>query len=213
MPSPSSKPPQPQPQPEVDTTGEKPLELGNDTFLFRGKTPTSPLVQHHGPSPPPPALVVLCTWLGGATTRRVHKYVAGYWARWPSTAVLLIRTLFPDLAVRSFASLRARLQPARDAIDSVLAPLLTDKDRKEDVLLHVFSNGGSSMATQLLNSSLPSALRDRLGLVVFDCCPGGASFIKAYGAALLSLPPSLSPPLRWLGTAATYFCASAIQAL
>jgi hypothetical protein len=130
--------------------------------------------------------------------------------------VLLIRTVFPDLTVRSFATLRARLQPARDAIASILAPLSAGEDdgrTRRDVLLHLFSNGGSSMAAQLLASTLPSALRDRLGLVVFDCCPGDASFAKAYGAALLSLPPSLSPPLRWLGTATTYCCVSAIQIL
>ncbi|KLU81864.1 hypothetical protein MAPG_00945 [Magnaporthiopsis poae ATCC 64411] len=108
----------------------------------------------------------------------------------------------------------ARPPPAsRNAIASVLSSSLSaaDQDRKNDVLLHVFSNDGSNMATWLLNSSLLSALRDRLDLVVFDCCPGDASLAKAYGAALLFLPPSLSPPVRWFGMAAAYCCVLVIS--
>ncbi|TLD33309.1 hypothetical protein PspLS_00340 [Pyricularia sp. CBS 133598] len=199
---------------KVDRAGERSLDLGNNIFLFgpsvsqQGEAATS--VQAHGT---PPKIVIICTWLGGATTRRVTKYVAGYQARWPSTSVLLIRTVFPDLAVRSFATLRARLQPARDAISSILTPESAGEGGRKDVLLHLFSNGGSNIATQLLTSTVPSALRDQLGLIVFDCCPGNASFDKAYHAALLSLPPSLSPPLRWVGTATTYCLVSVVQGL
>ncbi|KAI6371648.1 hypothetical protein MCOR25_003929 [Pyricularia grisea] len=201
---------------KVDSASQRPLDLGNNIFLFSPSVShqgeAAPSVQRNG-APSPPSLVIICTWLGGATTRRISKYVAGYQARWPSTSVLLIRTVIPDMAVRSFATLRARLQPARDAIASILTPTSGEANRRRDVLLHFFSNGGGNMATQLLKSTVPSALRDRLGLVVLDCCPGDASFGKTYGAALLSLPPSLSPPLRWVGTAMTYCLVSAVQAL
>ncbi|KAI6263626.1 hypothetical protein MCOR19_000262 [Pyricularia oryzae] len=136
-------------------------------------------------------------------------------ACWPSTLVLLIRTVFPDLALRSFVTLRARLQRARDAdaIASILTPASAAEGWRKEVLLHFFSHGGSKIAIQLLTSTIPSVLRNRLGFVVFDSCPGDASFDKAYRTALVSLPPSLSPSLRRVGTASTYCLVLAVQAL
>ncbi|EJT74936.1 hypothetical protein GGTG_08774 [Gaeumannomyces tritici R3-111a-1] len=54
-PSPPSSESQ-QPQPEADPVGEKPLELGSNTFLFLGETSTPLLDQHYGTPPPLPAL-------------------------------------------------------------------------------------------------------------------------------------------------------------
>jgi hypothetical protein len=87
-----------------------------------------------------------------------------------------------------------------------------------DVLLHIFSHGGCNTAIQLalsMHEAAGTLLCDHLRQVVFDCCPGDASFEKAYNAAVLSLPPSSSrlPLVRALSLAAVYSSVAAITGL
>lgn len=183
----------------------EPLDLGNNIFLHRpAPAPVSP---SDNPAPAP-TLVILCTWLGGASSPRISKYVAGYRARYPHAYILLLRTVFVDLALRSFTALRARLRPAHVAIVDILQRAGTFGRR--DVLLHVFSHGGCNTALQLMAdpdnngggsgvaTTAAALVRARIGLVVFDSCPGDASFAHAYQAALISLPAS-RPLIRALG--------------
>lgn len=182
-----------------NTTGVgEPQDLGNNIFLHRPTpAPASPSPSDGAAPAPAPTLIVLCTWLGGASTPRVYKYVAGYRARYPHAYILLLRTVFADLALRSFATLRARLRPAHEAIAAILPRTATGG---RDVLLHVFSHGGCNTALQLMADpdDHGALIRARLGLIVFDSCPGDASFAHAYQAALISLPAS-RPLLRALG--------------
>ncbi|KAL8337469.1 hypothetical protein RB598_006391 [Gaeumannomyces tritici] len=163
------------------------------------------------PSDDAPALVVLCTWLGGDTHRRIARYVAGYQQLWPRVAVLVVRTVLADMSVRPFAALRARLAPARDAISRVLSDAAGSG---KGLLLHAFSNGGASVAVQLarsLGQSPPSILDGHLRLVVLDCCPGDGSFQQTYQAALRSLPPRM--PLRAVGMAAVFGMVAVVTGL
>jgi len=57
----------------------------------------------------------------------------------------------------------------------------------------------------------PLLLRGHLRLVVFDCCPGDATFEKAYNAALLSLP--LRFPIRTLGAPLVYGAVAMVHGL
>lgn len=159
-----------------------------------------------------PSVIILCTWLGGATARRVAKYSTGYRDLYQGATILVIRTVMMDLTVRSFDALRACLAPARKAIASLLS---AGPQKTGTGLLHMFSHGGCNTALQLLASmSAPerSSLQDCLRLVVFDCCPGDTSFTRAYEAGLLSLPTQM--PLRsTLGAAAVCGFVSVIQAL
>ena len=188
-----------------DTTGvSEPQDLGNNIFLHRPAQAPSP----SDSAAPAPTLIILCTWLGGASTPRVYKYVAGYQARYPHAYILLLRTVFADLAFRSFTTLRARLRLAHVAIVDILQKTVAGGGR--DVLLHVFSHGGCNTALQLMadpdnhgaDSDVTAAavalIRARMGLVVFDSCPGDASFAHAYQAALISLPAG-RPLIRALG--------------
>ncbi|RYP26354.1 hypothetical protein DL767_008076 [Monosporascus sp. MG133] len=203
---------------------KEPISLGNNIFLYQ---PSQRRQSQHQPTteevfvplPSPPSLIILCTWLGGATTRRVDKYVSGYRDQYPGASILLVRTIFLDIAVRSFAALRAQLKPARDAIITLLEQEGDDENkrqdgqRKKDILLHIFSHGGCNMAIQLaisMDQQAGSLLRDRLRLVIFDCCPGDASFGKAYNAAMLSLPQQFP---RMLGTPLVYGAVSVIYGL
>ncbi|KAL4925799.1 TMEM53 family protein [Aspergillus undulatus] len=138
-----------------------------------------------------PALITLCTWLGGATTARIQKYISGYRILYPTTAILLITTRILEIALFPFSVLHARLAPARD----VFRRLVDDDNRytEKPVLLHIFSHGGCNTAIQLALSlqlgDQPLDLGRYLGGIIFDCCPGDTSFERAFQAAAYSLPP------------------------
>ncbi|GFF87828.1 DNA repair protein rhp57 [Aspergillus udagawae] len=167
----------------------EPLQkIGQDVYLHEGSAYKS------NESKSDPSLIILCTWLGGASPRRINKYVAQYRFLFPTSSILLITTTLPDITIRPFSVLRARLKPARDAICHIFSQKAGNTtERKNDALLHVFSNGGCNTAIQLALSmkanSGPDALH-RLPLrgVIFDCCPGQADFRRSYNAAVLSLP-------------------------
>lgn len=191
-------------------SGEQPIVLGPNISLL------PPLQQSAQDSvAQQPSIVILCTWLGGATDRRVGKYSTGYRALYPRSTILVIRTVMMDPTVRSFAAVRARLAPAREAISSILRAARDEKDSPKTALLHMFSHGGCNTAIQFMASMAPEErelLQKCLRLVVFDCCPGDGSFGKAYEAGLLSLPPRM-PFRSTLGNAAVYGFISIIQGL
>ena len=190
------------------------VPLGNNTFLIEPADHASTTSSDSGGGP---SLIILCTWLGGATTRRIAKYVEGYQASFPGATLILVRTVLADITGRSFAAVRSRLQPARDAIIQAL-----QSENPQVLLLHAFSHGGCNTAIQLARSlsdvdaDAAVLFRDRLRLVVFDCCPGDTSFDKAFRAATVSLPPALSSaplPLRAFSTAAVFTVIAAVTAL
>lgn len=137
-----------------------------------------------------PALITLCTWLGGATTQRIRKYISGYRALYPDSAILLITTQILEISALPFSVLHARLAPARGVIRRFV------KEGTDSILLHIFSHGGCNTAIQLALSlqtdpNLPASaiqIGNHLNGIIFDCCPGDTSFERAYQAAAHSLP-------------------------
>jgi DNA repair protein RAD57 len=167
----------------------EPLQkIGQDVYLHEGSAYNSNV------SNSDPSLIILCTWLGGASPRRINKYVAQYRSLFPTSSILLITTTLPDITIRPFSVLRARLKPAREAICHIFSQKAGNTtERKNDALLHVFSHGGCNTAIQLALSmkanSGPNALHHLpLRGVIFDCCPGQTDFRRSYNAAVLSLP-------------------------
>lgn len=142
---------------------DAPLDLGNNIYHYEPKTsPTHddnhsrvPLTAEAYAGTSPPKLSILCTWLDGATTPRVKKYVDGYRARFRTAHLLLIGTVFLDISVRTFGALRAQLQPARDAISRIMGQQRNHSEPQQqpagpdDILLHIFSHGGCNRALQL----------------------------------------------------------------
>ncbi|KAL5049718.1 hypothetical protein BDW71DRAFT_153201 [Aspergillus fruticulosus] len=153
-----------------------------------------------------PALIVLCTWLGGATPRRISKYVIHQHQLFPGSAILLITTGMIDITVRSFNAIRSRLKPAREAIRRILAPHAGAATKTfNGVLLHIFSHGGSNIALQLIlsmqNPKHPSGIHGLpLQGIIFDSCPGDTTFMRNYQASVFSLPPA-PLPIRLLSKA------------
>ncbi|OOF93411.1 hypothetical protein ASPCADRAFT_173156 [Aspergillus carbonarius ITEM 5010] len=156
-----------------------------------------------------PSLIILCTWYGGATPRRVSKYTTGYRQCYPGAAILLINTSFRDFAIRSLHSIDPNLAPARELITRVL-----QSTPNATILVHVFSNGGCNTITQLARSMTTTKGADfktALKLMIFDCCPGDSSFQRLYGAAAVALPTT--QPGRAIGTAFLYPTARVAHAM
>ncbi|KAL2828397.1 hypothetical protein BDW59DRAFT_48959 [Aspergillus cavernicola] len=172
-----------------------PLEpVGENIWLYEPPTTDDYIVPEGSP-----ALIVLCTWLGGATPRRIAKYVGYHRQILPHSAILLLTTGMIDMTLRPFSIIRTRLQPARKAIRRILGPDAGDLEKNPNgVLLHIFSHGGSNIAIQLIlsmqNPKHPSGIH-RLPLqgIIFDSCPGDTTFMRNYQASVYSLPRAPLP--------------------
>lgn len=167
---------------------------------------------------PPPTLIIMCTWLGGATDKRIQRYTQGYHHLWPTASILLIRSSNAEYAFWSARYLRRKLRPAIHAIRRINEEAADSPSRDPSsstisatptgTLLHIFSNGGAYVATQLvismntiLQSLGPQPGPMPLRQIVFDSCPGGMTVERGYQAAARALPAS---PLRPLGRVALY---------
>jgi hypothetical protein len=148
-------------------------------------------------------VVILATWLGGASASRIAVYCRGYQAAFPSASILLIRTVLSDITVMSCAMVQAQLEPARDFLMSTFsigAPFAEGK-----ALLHMFSHGGCNSVLQLSRLLRGNDPRATLAIpvlgVILDSCPGSSSFAKAYLGAVYSLPTTRIPGVDLLGRA------------
>lgn len=148
-------------------------------------------------------VVILATWLGGASAARIAVYCRGHQAAYPEASILLIRTVLSDITIKTSAAVQAQLQPSRDFLLSAFPP---GSPRTEGgALLHLFSHGGCNTALQLsrlLRGNDPTApFPVPLTGVVLDSCPGSSGFVKAYAGAVYSLPAIQIPGFNLLGRA------------
>lgn len=161
-------------------------------------------------------LIVLCTWLGAAR-KHISKYVALHKEITPGAHILLIESNVP-IIVSSYAKQREAIKPAVSAVLDTLAecdigsygsgkteaalkgqtPLDNSRHGSEatatskpepKILLHVFSNGGTTTVTQLL-LVLKDHRKAPLPLAGFLCdsCPAKGTYWRSYDAMVLSLP-------------------------
>lgn len=205
-------------------------DLGDDVLLYEPHTNLDS-EQHHDYSKTSktyacsPRLIIVCTWLGGATNKRIERYTQRYHSIWPTSNLLLIRTNLADYLTRSERSLNRKLRPAHREIRRIIVEPSWDPTRhhkptasdNSGILLHVFSQGGTNIATHLvisLNNILgfighntPLPLRH----IVLDSCPGDPDINSTYAAGAHSLPRK--HPLRPLGCAVIYVLAVGIAGM
>ncbi|KAF3398223.1 hypothetical protein F1880_006183 [Penicillium rolfsii] len=179
--------------------------IGESIYLHRPPV-------HAFPDPTSPSLVILCTWVGGATPRRINKYLAQYQELFPTSSLLLITTSVSDAAFRPLRWIRANLKPARDTINQIVGgevgqtPAKTSSSQR-GILLHLFSHGGGIIASQLALSmkgepDCGDLFFHHLRTIILDCCPGDDSFARMYEAARVSLPQT--PVAQLLGKTVMY---------
>ncbi|KAL7912636.1 hypothetical protein GGI35DRAFT_491152 [Trichoderma velutinum] len=149
-----------------------------------------------------PQLIILCTWLGGATPPRIKKYLDGYSTLYSGSPILLITARFLEIAALPFSVLHARLAPARN----IVIQHIEAEAEHPSILWHIFSHGGCNSAIQMALSLHDQRsdidLSKHVRLFVLDCCPGDALFENAYKAAAYSLPNAF--PARIVGQTLLY---------
>ncbi|KAL6806947.1 putative DNA repair protein [Trichoderma sp. SZMC 28013] len=162
--------------------------IGDHLYLYESSGSTSD--EGQGPS-----LIVIFTWLGGATPTRIQKYLLSYRTIWPAATILLVTTRVYEFAAATSAAIHARLKPARDAIRQHIASRVKDRP---SILFHIFSNGGLHTAIRLTLSlrdtkerAEPLDLRPYLNGIIIDCCPGQTDYMRTYKGAIVSLPSTL----------------------
>ncbi|GIZ46846.1 hypothetical protein CKM354_000995500 [Cercospora kikuchii] len=163
-----------------------------------------------------PPLFVICSWMA-AFPRHIQKYTDQYKKLYPSSTILLIQSTWKDVSGTD-EFMKPRLAIAISIIQDHLLqrniPSTTSQGSipKPKILLHIFSNGGATVANHLsmqLNNSLssssslsthsqhpqPSSTFSRLILECTPSRPNTSQAVRAVGAAAL---PS-NPLLRLLG--------------
>ena len=169
-------------------------------------------------------LIILCTWLGAAS-KHIVKYTAVYQHIAPEARILILESSVPIL-VSSYARQQAALIPAVSVVlqtleecshqsslyqnieighymsilgsdKTTLSALDLDNDEGgPKILLHMFSNGGTNTATQLL-LQLHKQLHSPLPLIgmLYDSCPAKGTYWKDHKAMVYSLPKNI---ITWI---------------
>jgi hypothetical protein len=189
----------------------EPLEaLGENNYLYEPQDKTTQSLD----APTAPSLVILCTWAGGATPRRVKKYISQYQHIYPTSSILILTTNVANVAFWPVSVICSRLKPACQAIQRILAEA-SNCNANPGTLLHMFSHGGGGSGSQLalaMKESDDKGASFFAGLrVILDCCPGDHSFEKSYGAAQLSVPENR--PAQLLGKTLLYPAMSVVNGL
>lgn len=155
------------------------------TSFTQSETPTTI------PQSSAPKLIILSMWMT-AHPHNIFKYVSGYQDLYPTSRIIVIRSSSGDWLWRSTNTRCRRVDPA---VSAILAFCTATKKSDPEILLHLFSNGGSHQSTALLtaygktmSSSLPPHVK------ILDSCPGRGTFAESLKS--LSAPLPRIQPLR-----------------
>ncbi|KAI0503238.1 hypothetical protein F5B22DRAFT_629965 [Xylaria bambusicola] len=136
-----------------------------------------------------PRLIIVASWTGA---RDVHiaKYIARYTALYPAAQILLLKSttshiMRPSLIGPSMKHAASVIRAAFQTPPSSSSP---------DLLIHMFSNGGSSSIANLYEqyAALAGPNDDKrlpLHVTIFDSCPGTYSISRAVVFFSVSLSP------------------------
>lgn len=153
--------------------------IDQSTFIRRAPQ------QHSRKSPDASStLIVVCSWVA-ADPKHIAKYTDRHADEHPDCTLLLIRTSLLDVLLHPTDNTqRPRVRAAVDIINASAGP----------IVFHVFSNGGTVTASQTLRL-LARDRRAAVRAVVFDSCPGRATYRRTAQAVIASAPKGLRPIL------------------
>lgn len=164
----------------MDSLSPSPVRLSDTVKLYRPDPTEAATTTSYGTGPD---MIVLCTWFR-ALPKHVAKYVNTHRQRYPQAQILVLESTVGDMMYTPYSVQRTRLHPVVDLLKGIAAS-------NQEILLHVFSNGGSNTAVQLAEAwrttqSSPFPVTS----MVLDSCPGSPSLKLAADAVVSSSPKS-----------------------
>lgn len=162
----------------MDTLSPQPIRLSNTIKLYRPIPAEKATTTNHGTGP---EMIILCSWFR-ALPKHVAKYVDAHRQRYPQAHILVLESTVGDMMYTPYSVQRDRLSSVLDIVKGFATA-------KHEILLHVFSNGGSNSAVQLAeawHSSQSSPFPATS--IVLDSCPGSSSLKLAADAVVASSP-------------------------
>jgi Eukaryotic protein of unknown function (DUF829) len=149
--------------------------------MYKPKVPTAENGSASTTTLQPPNLILLFSWTG-AQRKHITKYISGYAPLFPSTPILVVTTAINDLIYRTSSKRRRSFLPAITAITS-------SPNFNANILLHAFSEGGSSTSVHFAKAFLAHTRRRLpLSALVLDSCPGTLHFTKLAQTARNTVP-------------------------
>ncbi|KAI1267644.1 hypothetical protein F5Y18DRAFT_307425 [Xylariaceae sp. FL1019] len=143
----------------------------------------NPLVSVYRPSPSPsiegtherqPRLIIIASWTD-AKDAHIAKYIVHYQALYPAAQILLLRSTIKHILRPNLIgpSIKHAASVVRAAFQMSTSPSVSSPD----LLIHIFSNGGSSSMANLYEQYAATAgPNDERTLpqhvTIFDSCPG-----------------------------------------
>ncbi|KAK4645078.1 hypothetical protein QC761_311420 [Podospora bellae-mahoneyi] len=159
------------------TKANNPLDfmtkISPSAYVYTPPTSTNSTSQNNDPK-----LLLLATWMGA---RDVHiaKYLLPYQSLYPSSSIVLLRS-----EPRHFFSKTSApndVAPVVPFVKSLFVGSPTPGDKtKPEVLIHLWSNGGSLMLHHLRQALTPEALPRYV--IIYDSCPGQYRYLSAFKA-------------------------------
>ncbi|KAJ2899779.1 hypothetical protein MKZ38_002792 [Zalerion maritima] len=150
-------------------------------------------------APPEPKLIILAAWMA-AQDAHIRKYTAVHHIMYPTAPILLLRCPLKNMVMPGTG--KASILPAVSVVRKyvpVSSPGGLEKENREpgkqqpEVLVHMFSNGGSSTTAWLfdfLGEEEHGGCIPRY-TAVLDSCPGKFQWARTYAALTAGLPNTL----------------------
>ncbi|GAB7334037.1 hypothetical protein MBLNU13_g06127t1 [Cladosporium sp. NU13] len=162
----------------MDPISTKPIRLSDTIRLYRPVDAEKATTNNHGTGP---EMIILCTWFR-ALPKHIAKYIDAHQKQYPQAQILVLESTVGDMMYTPYSTQRDRLSSVVDIVKGIATA-------NQEILLHIFSNGGSNTAVQLAeawHSSQSSPFP--ASSMVLDSCPGSPSLKLAADAVVSSSP-------------------------
>ncbi|KAI1099283.1 hypothetical protein F4804DRAFT_87963 [Jackrogersella minutella] len=173
------------------TTVTSPLSMMKELSRLVSLYEPEGVVTRQSTDPKAPKLILIASWMD-ARDLHIAKYITQYQAIYPTSKILLVKFFFDQSVFAS--STRAAVRPAVAYIQSQISSgVLSASPARPEILVHLFSNGGSTTMRTLYQQfqAQPWAVTFPLHAAVYDSCPGVYSFPTTYSVYVLQLPPGI----------------------
>ncbi|KAI1408188.1 hypothetical protein F5Y13DRAFT_173207 [Hypoxylon sp. FL1857] len=162
-------------------------QLSSLVYFYEPDKPIPPHSIH-----PTPKLILIAAWMD-ARDLHIAKYITRYQEIYPASKILLVQFVFKESIFASFA--RKAVEPAFAYLRALIeSSVLSTSPTKPEILVHTFSNGGSTTMRMLYQMFRAQAGHPfPLHSIVYDSSPGLFTFLSLYNVLMVNFPRG---PLR-----------------